>query len=289
MDAWVLHPEALKGMKVAHWLPVDCSPLSVMDQNILSNGGGIPIAMSQHGRREMEAAGFAPLLVPHGIDCQAWQPLPDRDEIRAKIGIEGKFLIGINAANADPVRKGYAEQMQAFAVFRARHPEAMLLIHARAQTQQGCDLYRLAAELRLGESVVFADQYQISAGLTKHDELARWYGLLDVLSNCSYGEGFGLPVMEAQACGTPVVVTDCSAMTEIAGPGWLVEGSRYWNKGHGAFWLRPDVDSIVCAYERAFEEAASVRLQARRFALLYDADRVLEDSWVPALKELEDA
>ena len=52
MDAWVLDPARLGGMNVAHWLPVDCSPLSVLDQRVLS-GGGRPVAMSQFGKRQL--------------------------------------------------------------------------------------------------------------------------------------------------------------------------------------------------------------------------------------------
>ncbi len=97
-------------------------------------------------------------------------------------------------------------------------------MHARAQTQGGTDLATLIAGLGLREGQVrLGDQYLIAAGFAGQGDLASWYGCLDVLSNCSYGEGFGLAALEAQACGTPVVVTDCSAMTELCGSGWLVE------------------------------------------------------------------
>ena len=52
MDAWVLSPEMLtgQGMNVAHWMPVDCSPLSVLDRKVLAGGKGRPVAMSEFGR-----------------------------------------------------------------------------------------------------------------------------------------------------------------------------------------------------------------------------------------------
>ena len=56
-------------------------------------------------------------------------------------------MIGINAANQDPVRKAFPEQMAAFAQFRQKHPEALLGVHSRIQTRQGVDLQRLAADL----------------------------------------------------------------------------------------------------------------------------------------------
>ena len=290
MDAWVLDPARLGGMNVAHWLPVDCSPLSVLDQRVLS-GGGRPVAMSQFGKRQLEDAGWAPLYVPHGIDMAEWSPLPDRDSAREATGLGDAFLIGICAANQDPYRKGLAEQFQAFSVFVKSHPEARLLVHTRTQTSQGTDLHMLADRCGITDSVRFGDQYLIASGFVKQEERARWYGMLDVLSNCSYGEGFGLPVLEAQACGTPVVVTDAAAMTELCGAGWLVKGSRFWNKGHAAWWIRPDVDAIVEAWEQAYQarqagEMPALREKARAFALSYHADRVLAEHWVPALAEL---
>jgi glycosyltransferase involved in cell wall biosynthesis len=292
MDAWVMSPDAVAGMNTAHWLPVDCSPLSALDRKILSEGGGRPVAMSEFGRARLLDAGFTALYAPHAIDTALFAPLPDRDAVREQTGTAGRFLIGINAANQDPVRKGFAEQFEALAAFRTRHPEAMLLVNARAETKQGLSLGGLAADLGLsGDHLQFCDQYLYAAGLAGQDKMARWYGLLDVLSNCSFGEGFGLPVLEAQACGTPVVVTDWSAMTELCGSGWLVEGARWFNKGHAAWWLRPSVPAITAAYEEAFAlwqsgGLGAYRDKAREFALGYDADKVLAEHWIPVLAEL---
>jgi glycosyltransferase involved in cell wall biosynthesis len=293
MDAWVMNPDVVSQMNAAHWMPIDCSPLSALDRKILTGGKGRPIAMSEHGRRQLADAGYEPLFAPHAIDTQGtFAPSPGRDATREELGLAGRFLIGINAANQDPVRKGFAETFDAFATFRKGHPEALLLVNARAETSQGLSLSSLAADLGLGpEAVQFCDQYLYAAGLAGQDKMARWYGLLDVLSNCSFGEGFGLPVLEAQACGTPVIVTDCSAMSEMCGSGWLVEGSRWWNKGHAAYWLRPSVPAITEAYEEAFAlwrdgGLGAYRDKAREFALGYDADKVLAEHWVGVLKEL---
>ena len=292
MDAWVMNPQVVATMNVAHWMPIDCSPLSAMDRRILAEGGGRPIAMSEFGRRQLLDAGWEALYAPHAIDTRVFAPHPDRATVREETGMAGRFLIGINAANQDPLRKGFAEQFEAFARFHAAHPEALLLVNARAVANQGLNLTTLAADLGLtDECVQFCDQYLYAAGLTGQDKMARWYGLLDLLSNCSFGEGFGLPVLEAQACGTPVVVTDCSAMSELCGSGWLVEGSRWFNKGHVAWWQRPSVDGILAAYEEAFTlwqagELDAYREKARSFAVGYDADKVAAEYWVPALAEL---
>src|SRR5215475_2513470 len=120
--------------------------------------------------------------------------------------------------------------------------------------------------------------------------MAAWYRGIDVLSLCSYGEGFGLPLIEAQACGTPVITTDASAMSELCGAGWAVSGTPFWSHGHSAFWSRPDISDIEQAYEQAYyawKEGKLPQKQARDFALIYDADNVFANHWVPVLEELE--
>ena len=297
MDAWVLDPERLahmgrQGAKIAHWQPVDCEPLSVLDHRMLAGSGTWPIAMSRFGERQL--AEFGPLYVPHGIDTSMFRPLEEEviQSARARGGMDGKFVIGINAANQDPVRKGFGEQFAAFRLFADRHPDARLLIHTRAVSRSGSNLERMIEVLKLQGLVQFGDQYLTAAGLTRAAEIARWYGIMDVFSNCAYGEGFGLPVLEAQATGTPVVVTDCSSMTELCGAGWLVDGEWYWNAGHSAWWTRPLIQNILAAYEQAYQErgtpeAAARRAAAREFALRYDVSRVMAEYWEPALDELE--
>jgi glycosyltransferase involved in cell wall biosynthesis len=297
MDAWVLSPEKLgeqinRGMRVAHWMPVDCEPLGSLDERILELCGGRPIAMSRHGERQL--AKFEPLYVPHSIDTSVFVPVSDelRRQSRTKGGFEDKFVIGINAANQDPVRKGFGEQLAAFRLLADRHPDVAMLIHTRKVTRSGGNLDRIVEVLHLQGLVHFGDQYLTVSGLTTQAEIARWYAVCDIVSNCSYGEGFGLPILEAQAAGTPVVVTDASAMTELCGAGWLVEGEFYWNAGHSAWWTRPSVQGILAAYEQAYQErgtpeAAARRVAAREFALQYDADLVLREYWEPVLDELE--
>ena len=281
----MLNPGILQSMNVAHWMPVDCKPLSVMDKQILTTGKGQPIALSMHGKQELEAEGFHPLYVPHSVDTSVFKPA-DRDAIRAEVSLQDRFIVGINAANLDACRKGFSEQFAAFREFHRKHDDAILLVHSRANTVNGADLNLMARRRGIADAVMFADQVELFAGRLTSDHMARWYSILDVLSNCSYGEGFGLPVLEAQACGTPVVVTNWSSMPELCGAGWMTEGQPWWNVRHSADWLAPSIPSIVDAYERAYEEAHTLRAQARAFALQFDATRVLMDCWKPALEKL---
>jgi len=287
MDTWKLEPEALgDGMRVACWTPVDCHALGAADKRALKGTGAIPIAMSKHGYTAMTNAGFDAWYVPHGVDTTVFSPPADRKALRAEMGLSGKFVVGINAANRDTTRKGFPEQFWAFAEFAERHSNAVLLVNSAADNVAygGLDLMALARDAGITDRIGFCDQGAYLAGMFGQDRLAAWYGALDILSNCSWGEGFGLPVIEAQACGTPVVVTNGSAMAELAGAGWRVAGERAWHYGNEARWTKPRVADIARAYGQAAGGAAHRRARAREFALQYDAAAITRDYWAPALE-----
>jgi alpha-1,3-rhamnosyl/mannosyltransferase len=54
-------------------------------------------------------------------------------------------------------------------------------------------------------------------GFVPDDELAEWYRAAELFVYPSRYEGFGLPVLEAMACGTPVVCSDAPGVREVAG------------------------------------------------------------------------
>lgn len=286
MDVWKLGPlvDALRAQPrpVAAWVPVDCTPLSRLDAQFLEQANVRPIAMSRHGELRLQEAGFDPLYAPHVVDREVFKPLTpeDREKYREAMGVTDKFVIGLCAANNDAVRKGFPEQFEAFRAFHKRHPEAMLWVHSIAKSARGLDLPRLALEIGIDpEAFRITDTYPQVSGMFDDGLLVDWYGVLDVLSACSYAEAFGVPLIEAQACGTPVVATHGSAMSETRGHGWGVVGERYWNHVHGAWWERPRIDAIVRAYEKARTQAAGRRVEARAFTEGFDYRETGMEAW----------
>lgn len=293
MDCWPLNGPMLKDLPLACWCPVDTDRLSDGDRKFFTDSGAIPIAMSRHGERLLAKAGFNPLYVPHGIDTNVFTPPADRVELRDAAGLTGKFVIGINAANKDAVRKSFFPQFEAFSKFNKRYPDSVLLVHSLTAGPNAPDLRRMAEECGIIHAVKFSDQLRYMMGMYAPKDVASWYGMLDVFSNTAMAEGFGLTPLEALACGVPTIVTDCSAMTELSlGQEWMVTGEPFWNPTHCARWITPDINQIATRYEHAYyvsnkpEAWNLVSKQAREKALNYDADVVLERYWKPVLTEI---
>lgn len=289
VDVWVLQPDIISKLYTACWTPVDHQPAPPRVITMLEASGAWPIAMSRFGERMLTDAGLAPLYAPHGIDTETFKP-GDKLQARRNLSIpESAFVVGMVAANKGrPPRKGWPQAIAAFRQFLDHHDDAYLYLHTEPTGAiQGVDLLALLAAHRIPPGRVrFSDSYYSQHVGCPPAFVADIYRSLDVLLSPSYGEGFGIPIVEAQACGVPVIVTDWTAMTELCGAGWLVDGDSVWSD-QAAFWKVPQVDSIVRALEDAHTGAHHLAGQAREFALAYDHRRVYQEHWQPVLAEIE--
>jgi glycosyltransferase involved in cell wall biosynthesis len=136
-------------------------------------------------------------------------------------------------------------------------------------------------------------------------DMAGIYSSFDVLLGTSRGEGFGLPHLEAQACGTPVILSNWTASAELVGEpwnpehggfqrhpsGWLVACDRDWDPRQAGYYGKPLLPSIVRALAEAYDARgdASLRDGAIAKAEPYRADTVFDTYWRPILAEMEHA
>lgn len=296
MDFWRLAPiaEQLRDLNLAAWIPVDCQPLGMMDRETLRRSGARPIAMSRFGERMLREAGFEPLYAPHmhDVDDEAFaEAEANRERYREGLGVKDRYVIGMCAANNDQIRKGFPETFEAFRRFHSEHPEALLRVHTIPRTERGLDLVRLAHDIGLtSDNIQFTDAYPQHSGAFGPELMRDWFSTLDLLTECSYAEAFGVPMLEAQAMGTPVVATMGSAMVELTASlgSYRVPGEPFWNHVHAAWWTRPRIDAIARAYTRAHRAAAPVhRERARQFAAPFHIDTAGPEFWKPIVEELE--
>lgn len=290
-DVWVLDAGLLRELPLAHWLPADCRPMSTADRNVVEASGASLIAMSKFGLDRFREAGFGNALYsPHGIDFGEWAIPEDKAALREAAGIgPDTFVIGVNAANNDAIRKAPAEMLLAFAKFLRSRPDSLLWLHTAVHCDGGQDLECLAENLGITDRVRVVDQYRYSAGLIQPADLADWYGCCDVLLAATYAEGFGLPIVEAMACGTPVITTKCSSMEELNPDGLQVDGEPFFNGVHRAWWIRPSVSGMVAALEQAYERRGEVDpVKLRESVSGYEVNRVAEEFMRPTVDELLD-
>lgn len=290
LDVWVLDPKVVQNLNMGCWVPVDHQPAPPRVLDFFRASGVVPIAMSKFGQRELQE--FDPLYVPHGVDTNAYRPI-DQKEARELTGLpQDKWLVGMVAANkGNPSRKCFAEAFMAFKKFRDMNEDVGLYLHTEGTgIFNGLDLASLIRECGIpSEDVYLADQERILYNPVAPDTMAHIYSSLDVLLSASAGEGFGIPVLEANACGVPAIVTDFSAQPEVCGAGWKVKYTPYWTT-QGSWQAHPDVDDMVdslkSAHRMSGKELTALKKQAREHALEYDADLVYEKYLLPALAEV---
>jgi glycosyltransferase involved in cell wall biosynthesis len=290
MDVWVLDPGIWRRMNTCCWVPVDHEPCPPPIAAFFHESGAVPIAMSRFGQTQLRNAGLDPLYMPHGVDCDVYKP-QNKAKSRKATGMPADaFIVGMVAANkGNPSRKCFAEAFEAFKLLHDRQPEARLYLHTELSGKfDGVNLPQLIDAVGLPrEAVMFADQYRVVHYPFPPEKMAQIYSTFDVLLMPSAGEGFGIPAIEAQACGVPLIVSDFSAQPELVGAGWLVKGQRTYTPLK-AFQFRPDIPDIYDALRRAYAVPRnSLRDKARKFAERYHVDRVMDEHMLPALKAVE--
>jgi glycosyltransferase involved in cell wall biosynthesis len=297
-DSWVMKPDKwADDLRMAIWAPVDEYPIPPAVLATLQHPKVQPIAMSRFGEEWMRKFKLDPLYVPHGVDTANYRPQPEhKAAARRALSIPpDAFLVGMVGANRGwsmhACRKSFPQAFDAFARFAKRHEDAYLYVHTEATAPPpGIDLGVLAKASGCPEKrVAFPPEEAWVLGIMDNRFLAGVYSALDVLLNPSMSEGFGIPIIEAQACGVPVIVSNHSSMPELLGAGWLVEGDRWWDGAQMAYGIMPSVGSIEQALEDAYacRDDQAIRKSAVAFAQGYDADLIAETYWKPALAKLE--
>ena len=290
LDVPALDARVWRRLDLACWLPIDHDPAPPLVRSFVAETAAIPIALSRFGQDRL--GGLDPLYVPHGIDCALFTR---RAGARERLGLPASaFVVGAVAMNKGvPSRKSLPQIVEAFAAFRARHSEALLYLHTEVSGRfnEGYDLRPLLEAFALGDdAVVLADQYRYTFDPLPGDQMADLYSAFDVLLNPAMAEGFGLTVLEAQACGVPAIVTDFTAMREVCDAGWKVAYDRVRTPMR-SWQAWPRLDEIVAALEACYAlpeaERRALSQRAREHALRYDADTVFAEHWLPALAELE--
>lgn len=282
----------------AAWMPIDHDPLPFTRGLTEANRDVIqrvtyPIAMSQHGHDSINALGFANSYIPHGVEKEYHFTSDGRNEFRRLLLLpKDSFLFGSVGLNRNfPNRKGFDRLIAAF----AKMPKnAYLYLHTLPNSQVGSvDLNRIAEHFGVADRVIFPDVYNYVLGYSQ-EGMNAIYSAIDCYVQPTMGEGFGLPVLEAQACGCPVIATDCTSMSELVAPNSaeLVKAGPFFTHDIGYRYLI-DIDDLVDKMRDVmgiyFDDRKGyecMRGTAGLWANAWDWDKVYAEEWRPFLADV---
>lgn len=170
-------------------------PMNVVMDTIAGNSSDAIIAISDHAREELlNRYDFAPErvhMIPHGVDTETFLP---QENPHPAVSQKKVTLLYVGRLGA---RKGLDLAMQALELIE--EPEIEFLIAGTGRHER--HLRKLAEQLGVSHQVEFL-------GYVPDEELPALYSAADALVLPSRYEGFGLVLLEAVACGTPVIGTD---------------------------------------------------------------------------------
>lgn len=295
MDAWVCEPQRYpKGFKWIPWFPIDSEPVTKINIDAVSQAYK-RLVFSKHGCKMMDQAGLDYDYIPHGVETETFKPV-DRVKAREQMQLpKDAFIVGMVAANKGfPPRKAFAENIAAFKILKEKHKDVILYLHTSDGSRgEGFDIlqYMDMLQLEKDKDFIIADQYNYLLSYPD-GAMNALYNSFDVHLLVSKGEGFGIPILEAQSAGCPVIVGDWTAMGELCFSGWkldkFTEAEPEFTQ-YGAFWYKPHIGAIYERLENAYQKKDNkiYRERARKGAIEYDADKIVHDYWIPYLDKVQ--
>lgn len=157
-------------------------------------------------------------VIPNGVD-ERFHPadLEERRRIAKKYQLTSPYIISVGTVEP---RKNIARTVRAFAAARRAGNLPHTYVIAGKLGFDYDDVLRAIDEAKLGPAIR-------QLGFVPSEDIAGMIGGADALVYPSLEEGFGLPVAEGMACGTPVITSDVSSVAEVAGDaGLLVDPTR---------------------------------------------------------------
>ena len=262
-DSWVLCPtyfrnaydvvDMLKDQpcKVVYYTPLNAMPYpkQFIDQTCKAHLIIVPTQWCKDIMVECGAPESKIVVVPHGVDLNIYKPMKVD---KSKYGMRDVFTFGFVAANT--IRKDFGTLIRAFLRVRKKY-DCQLYIHTGLPpTGDGYNLQDLIAGSKLLEKATTIDTstciwiptYLDQTWGTSEETLAELYNCFDIFTHISRGEGFGIPSLEALACGVPVLYTNYSSLPEVVGDAGIpIKVAGLIGTVYGGYEALTDVDDLT--------------------------------------------
>ncbi len=305
-DVWVLHGLIGRPINWVPYVPID-APLDdyTIEINIVLKAPNVRaiIAQSKFGYNEIKkiVGDDKPVYyIPHGVNTSLFKPIEDRGRVKVDFGMDKDAFVFGFVGNNDSDRKDIPGLLKAFSIFRENNKDAKdayLIMWSGVKPAAGraYDLVRLAKRYRIDNKVLFPVE---QSPTLFYDEsfMVNVYSAMDWFVTMSSGEGFGLPILEAMACGTPVIAGDHSAHHELVSSGkpqprGILVKAKYirptlWTPTHQEYSFIDPYDFAEAMAKAYNEDWGKYSKNARAFAEKYDWGDIIKQ-WVMTLEDIE--
>jgi len=307
--------EAKKSGWKGKWIaysPIDCHQWAIHWSDIFSVPD-INISMSKFGEIMMRNNNIPKIIpnIPLGVDTKAYFPSSERENLRNKFGINKKFVCGFIGRNQ--TRKMIPYMMRGFAKFAKGKEDVVLLMHTDAappggegngsvidalvwkfEHESGGNLFQ-SKKIMLTES----NMDILSRQGIQPDNMNDVYNLFDLFLYSTGGEGFGLPAIECQASGVPILMSNNTTGPELVEEtGELIDmqKDKYgrvigYIGTNGVENCVPDDNHIALLLEKYYADWKGDKLtlkemseKSRKFALTYDWN-IISKRWLDLFEQ----
>jgi glycosyltransferase involved in cell wall biosynthesis len=181
----------------------------------------INLVMADHGELEFKKHNIPKIkIIKAGVDTKLYFPLANKEELKIRYGLQNKFVIGFVGKNQR--RKMLPNLIKAYSQFSKDKTDVILLLHTEENSSLGWDLNCVAAKYEefdpdLQKKIKFtrSNFNDPIRQLIQTESMNEIYNLMDYECHAVGGEGFGLPCIECQASGVPLIMTDYSTGLEL--------------------------------------------------------------------------
>lgn len=234
--SFVLHPEGFRQLNRLY--------LTAMTRRSAQRADAV-IAISENTKSDLVRRFGVAAEKVHVAYCgveERFQPLlsAEVERFRSSRGLPDRLILFIGTIEP---RKNLVTLMEAFALLKRKGlPHRLVVAGGLGWMYQ--PVFDAVSRLGLTEAVSFP-------GFVPADELPLWYNVADLFVYPSLYEGFGLPPLEAMACGVPVIVSDRASLPEVVGPDGITVSAT-------------DAEALADAIHRVLTDAEWAKVVAER-------------------------
>ena len=251
----------------------------------------VPIAMSRFGAEVTARSGVTAACIPHGVDVAVFRPPEDRLAAKRALGYDGRFVVLSDARNQP--RKLLPRTLDIVAAAARERDDILLHLHCDPEDDAAASelyAYRLLEDLEqrgLAERTRFTANFRMLAGGGLSEaQLAQLYAAADVHLLSSWGEGFGLPNLQAASAGVVPIAGAFAASRELVeGHGYAIPAEASARDEFGLVRWFMDRDLAASAIVALHDDPGLLShraARAREFALGYGWDGIV-DRWEAVL------